>query len=708
MHRRTNSPRPRTLTALALIAGLPMALTPATLAQNDEPMAGETLLPVRKVTLYRSGVGAFERRGTIDGSGTVALRFETDQINDILKSMVLLDLDGGQVSSVGYGSQEPLERRLASFAIDLSGNPSVVSLLRQLRGAEVTLKTLDGRTSGVVLSTENRNVKADDGSSAGTAEFVTLMTDEGEIVSFRMDDVRSFQLRDQVLQAELTRALTALGESRADRTKSVELRFDGAPGRPRRVVVAYVNEMPVWKTSYRLVLDDGDDDPSIYGWAIVENTTDHDWEDVTLSLASGRPVGFTMNLYQPLFAPRPDVPVPFLAGIAPQLYESATNLRRARSALAGSDRAPAPAREAAESGDLYSLGTSSAMDDEAGFGGGALRDAALAEYMPGSQASSGFAGEQFMYTVDAPVTIERRRSAMLPILTSTIEGRRVSIYNPGANATNPMRGVELTNDTGLHLMPGPIAVFDAGAYAGDAQIPHTSRNQTRLLSYAVDLPVRCDAELTNDSNVTRLSIDNGMLVQSNKNVRETTYTFENSDERKGRTLLVEHPRYGGWDLVTPKEPSEKLSNAYRFEVELGALGEEELKVREEYVSYSRYELVHYDIQRLQILVRRGVASQDVLDAVKTGAEMTSRLNVMKARVDEIRGELQAITRDQSRLRENIKTVREGSELYSRYLDKLTTQEDRIEALNAERDQLEGRIDAGEAQLRAYLKDLDVE
>ncbi len=695
MPRRTASRLSSTL-VLALASG--MTATVAYAQQGEDPMNGETLLPVKKVTLYRSGVGAFERQGLVEGSKDVALRFETDQINDILKSMVLLDLDGGRVSAVGYGSQEPLERRLASFAIDLSGNPSVVSLLRQLRGASVTIETTDKAVNGVVLSTEERRVKDDAGADAGTEEFVTVMTDAGSIVSTRMSDVRSFRLRDEVLQEELTRALMALGESRADRTKSVELRFEGEPGRGRRIVVAYVTEMPVWKTSYRLVLDEGEDDPTVFGYAIVENTTDHDWDSVTLSLASGRPVSFTMDLYQPLFATRPNVPVPFLAGVAPRLYESAFNRAPSR-ASGGVSNGRAPASEAAND-DAY-LG---------GFEGEVVASFQtldrLSEYLPSAQASAGFAGEQFMYTVDGPVTIERQRSAMLPILSSTIDGRRVSIYSPSVNPANPMRGVEITNDSGLHLMPGPIAVYDAGAYAGDAQIPHTSRNQTRLLSYSVDLPVRCKTDADVDSNVVSIRVNNGLLEQRNKNVRTTTYTIENGDDRKGRTLLIEHPRNQGWTLVSGGEP-EELSNAYRFEMELDTGQTKELEVKEEYVFLNRYELVSYDEAQLRLYIRQGVASQAVLDAFRKAGNFSQRIASGEKRMSDINAALQEIDRDQRRLRDNIKTVREGSDLYSRYVEKLTDQEDRIEALNTELEAVTIEVRDLREERRVYLSNLNV-
>jgi translation initiation factor 2B subunit (eIF-2B alpha/beta/delta family) len=297
---------------------------------------------------------------------------------------------------------------------------------------------------------------------------------------------------------------------------------------------------------------------------------------------------------------------------------------------------------------------------------------------------------------------------MLPILTTPVDGRRVSIFNPAVNPTNPMRGVELTNDTGMHLMPGPIAVYDAGTYAGDAQIPHTSRTQTRLLSYSLDLPVRCETEVTRDSSIRALSIDNGVLVQTNKSVRTTAYRAENNDEDRDRTLLIEHPRAGGWELVSPEEASETLSNAYRFEMELGAGGAGAMEVREEFVSQTTYALVNYDIARLEVLVRDGRASRAVLDAVQEAASMQGAINRLDRRLSEIRDELASITNDQGRLRENIRTVREGSDLYQRYLDKLTEQEDRIEALESTREQVQRDLAAERRRLANFLRNLRVD
>ncbi len=694
--------------ALALAAGFVAALPepPSALAQNA-PSADDAGLPIRAVTLYRSGVGSFSRQGLIDGSRTVSLRFETEQINDILKSMTLLDLDGGRVGSISYASQEPLERRLGSFAIDLSGNPSTASLLRQMRGADVRIVTFDGELFGRVISTEKKRVFNDEGQVAGESEFVNVLED-GRISSVDMRDVRFFSLQDEALQAELERALLALGANRADRTKAVELRFDGAPGQARRIIVSYVTEMPVWKTSYRLILDD-ENSPTIQGWAIVENTTDHDWTDVRLSLASGRPVSFTMDLYEPLFATRPEVPVPFLAGVAPRLYEAEANRAPARGRGGPASRAVGGGVGGLEEQRGLNRAFASSIEaDDADLSLDYIDPGtvSLADYAPAVQASAEKAGEQFLYTVDAPVTIERQRSAMLPILASSIEGRRVSIYNAAANRINPMRGIELTNDSGLHLMPGPIAVFDASIYAGDAQIPHTSRNQTRLLSYAVDLDVTARIDDSASADVRTMVIADGVLVETSKAIRSRTYTFSNASADLGRTILVEHPR-SSYTLVNPEEPAETVSNLYRFEVEVEPGGSAELFVEEELVYDRRYDLATFDRDRLRLLSRGGKVSRDVMQAFTNAAALHAEAARLAERDRAITQEMNAISTDQRRVRDNLAAVREGTDLYRRYIDKLTDQEDSLDRLRSEQATVRERADQRRQELADYLRGLNV-
>ena len=243
----------RRTVALTLITGSTFALAPSAWARGDEGVD----LPVRRITLYRSGVGYFEHAGKVQGDTTIRLRFETDDINDILKSMTLVDLGGGKIGTVSYGSKEPLERRLASFGVDITRANNINELFQQLRGAKLRVATADGTLDGTILGLENRMVVENAGDNAAVVNqpHVNLVTERG-IRSVNIARITSFELLDEQLAEELGLALGALAEQRAERLKTVDLQFLG--NNERTVVVSYVHEMPVWKTSYRLVLPESD------------------------------------------------------------------------------------------------------------------------------------------------------------------------------------------------------------------------------------------------------------------------------------------------------------------------------------------------------------------------------------------------------------------------------------------------------------------
>ena len=446
------------------------AIAPPALAmpRPDEP------LPIRKITLYRSGVGYFERTGDVTDNAEVTLRFNTDQINDILKSMVLLDLGGGRIDSVSYGSKEPLAKRLASFGINIADNPAASELLQRLRGTAVKITMPDGEFSGTIMNVEMRpTVYQNGGGGTGPAAtvhnlpWINLVTATG-VRSFNLANSTGFQILDAALAEELNKALGALAEYRADRTKTVDLRFAG-PGK-RQVMVGYVHEMPVWKTSYRLVLPELDSGGKtkgqlqVQGWAVVENTTDQDWNGVQLSLVSGRPVSFQMDLYEPLYSARPWVAVPTIPGVAPRIFglgidtdqladaekdgrskeamlsniSQAQAFRRMESGRMKAAASPAPASMGTSAG---SRGVMESMDSGhvPNYVGVSATD--MTDYAAKAAANAQTVGEIFQFQVSSPVSIERQRSAMIPILTAAVSGRRVSIFNAADGSQFPMRGV---------------------------------------------------------------------------------------------------------------------------------------------------------------------------------------------------------------------------------------------------------------------------
>ncbi|HKN66326.1 MAG TPA: hypothetical protein VJW73_08625, partial [Gemmatimonadaceae bacterium] len=301
---------------------LSLALLPALrLPAQSTPFTTNATVPMRRVVLFSSGVGYYQHDGVVSGHAATELRFKADQINDVLKSLVLQDRDGGHVNAVTYPSQAPLSRALKSFQVDITSNPSLADLLNQLRGAHVTVHVGQERLAGTILGVESRRKAAGVG-DALVVPTLDLLSD-GTIRAIELPSVSGLSLDDAQLQEELTKALAALVQARDQDRKPVTVDFNGSG--ERRVRIGYIVEAPVWKTSYRLLL--GEKHSQLQGWAIVENQTESDWNDVSLSLVSGRPISFVMNLYQPLYATRPTVVPRLFAGLRPPLYENGVSTR---------------------------------------------------------------------------------------------------------------------------------------------------------------------------------------------------------------------------------------------------------------------------------------------------------------------------------------------------------------------------------------------
>ena len=393
----------------------PRAPTPQATAQAT--------LPLTKIVLYASGVGYFQRDGRIDGHGQVALRFKVDSINDLLKSMTAQDFDGGQVSTVTYDSRDPITRTLKSFAIDLTDNAGLGNLLWQMRGERVEVAT-PNLVQGVILGVETKKERVDD-KDVVEVEYLNLLTDTG-LRSIPLPQVQQLRVINEQLNAELRQALAVLAASHDTQKKTVSLDFSGTGS--RRVRVGYIMETPVWKTSYRLVLSETEA-PFLQGWALVENTTDEDWQDVRLSLISGRPISFTMDMYEPLYAQRPVVVPEVYAALRPQTYGQAME-------------APGEALKEArlqEEGGWPNSATEPGVQTRGVGGTPATCEGQWPSPNPprlppppaptplaldqgvATAAQAAELGEFFEYAISAPVSLARQKSAMLPIVNEAVE-----------------------------------------------------------------------------------------------------------------------------------------------------------------------------------------------------------------------------------------------------------------------------------------------
>lgn len=683
------------LTAIALIAGTAISAH-----------AADAHLPLTNLTLYRSGVGSFTHVAAIEGSETFELTFDTNNVDDILKSLLLLDTDPNATSSVSYQSSEDLGRRLGKFSININQAAGIDDLFAQLRGVELTLTTPDATVTGTILGVESRNVRR-----AGETEsvrMVNVVTPRG-IRSFAIDDIVNFEFTDDEITDELNRALQTLVDNRTDNLRDMAITFTTNSTNRRNVAVSYVHEMPVWKTAYRLVIprdkdtskDAKDKTLTLQAWAIIENTTAADWTDVQLSLAAGRPVSFTMNLDEAIYANRPNLPVPIGGSLSAMLAKSADMTYQAlRSEPETSKR------------QFNSYGRESAGAATGGYT--AEREFAAApqiniDNLSAAQSSGGQEGGLFLFTLDEPLNLASQQSAMLPIANTAIEGEPISVYNASVSASTPFLAVRLTNDTGLHLMPGPVTIFDGERYAGDAQTDHIARGGDAQLTYAADLDLNVSRTSKSNAFDIAWSINDGLLIRKSGQEITWTYTAKNSDATD-RTLVIDHAKAFGTSgtIIAPKDPSENRESTISRELEIEAGDTAELVIRERKETATTYRMGDFNIETVIASATEGSLSEKVITALRTVAAKRQTIANLESAISRDTNLINEIIRDQSRIRSNMSSLDHASQLYRDYYATLSEQEQQLKDVRRELELHRDNHESAQQDLRDYLNNLTIE
>ena len=657
-------------------------------------------LPLSKIVLYSSGVGYFQHDGTVNNRTQLDLRLHANQINDMLKSLIVQDFGGGKVSTVTYGSRDPVTKTLSSFGINLNGNPTLGQILTQVRGEPVEV-TAPNPIIGTLMSVEKKTESIGEGSQHRIVEqeYVTLLTEDG-FRSLSLANVQRIKLTNPSLNAELQQALAALATNHDAQKKTVSITFDGSGSRQARV--AYLTETPVWKTTYRLVLDE-DKTPYLQGWAIVENQTSQDWNNVKLSLISGRPISFTMDLYQPLYNPRPVVQPELYANLRPQTYGDAMDELKPMAS------AP-PARSEAKKERMLGKMAQSFSGDRANVPTApAVAEMAVSSLEEGvtPTAMAEDRGELFEYRIDQPVTLPQHTSALLPIIGQSLQGQKLSLYNQNVNAKHPLNGYRLTNTSALHLMQGPITLFDSGTYAGDARIEDLPPGQDRLISYALDLKTEVEPKLEGGTQeLATVSLKKGTMLISRRVVEDRTYLVKNRDT-KAKTVLIEQPYRADWKLAEPKEPTERTRDMYRFSVNVDATKTTTLRVKETLPIQETILLMDSGIDQILYYQQAKEVSQKVKEALQRVMQLRSKLDDTRAQRTRVDQRTAEITAEHARIRENMQRLQQNSDLYTRYVKKLDQQETELENLRKDIERLKNIEEEHRRELQNYVMGLDV-
>jgi len=679
---------------LAFILGLIVPLSSygkVNESTNDNQMA------IRKVVLYKSGVGYFEMRGTVAGGKAVRLYFRRNQMNDLLKSLTVLNASGGKINSIVYDSTKTVKQLLSDYTFDLRKGQGLPQVLQQLQGSKIELMTGSTTTKGTIVGVEKR-IKTQDDAEIPTY-YLTIMDKKEDLRSFNTDEITAVRFLDERLNLDIERYLEILFQRYRKDEKAVTITASGQG--QQELFVSYVTEAPVWKATYRIVLPRRREEakPFLQGWAIVDNVSGNDWMGVQLSLVSGLPISFIQNLYDPIFRKRPVIEIEKRAALAPSIPEAA--MRREKTGKIR--KAPAPkARAAAMS--MKSFGRADRLEAEH------PAEVHLEEKMRElrAQVVTREMGDLFEYKISHPVTIKQNQSALVPIVAKEVEGKAVDLYNEKTLARNPLAAVRLKNTTGLMLEGGTLTVMQGDSYAGDALIKTVRPGEERYITYAVDLGLHVNTKQGSKSErVDRVVINRGVMRIHRGIVETKTYNLDNKDDQT-KTVIIEHPYHPKWKLLNTEKPLEITDNYIRFKVT--ALGEKLTKfaVREVRDSWETIMVTNLTPDDIIIFARKRYLDENSQRQLEKIAGLKATIAGIDRGIRELKKERRQIFEDQKRLRENLKglgkTVEEKS-LRSRYVKQLDQQETQLEKMKNRQRLLQDQRNAKQKELNRLIATL---
>ncbi len=723
-------------------AASPKAAAPASkaAANSDEALRQ---LPVHQVVLYKNGIGYFEHLGSVTGNQRVAIDFTSSQLNDVLQSLTILDDNGGRIGGVNYNSTTPLAEQLKSLSLAMSDDPTSTELFQALRGQRVEITGAPGGAiTGRLMSIESRASSSPTATSeADTTEsaprptqsrfYLTVVASSGAVRVIELIPSLSVRPLDTALQGQLDRYLQLLSSTHT--TGLRHLTLDALGQGPRQLHVSYISEVPVWKSTYRIVFPkDATDHAILQGWAVVDNTIGSDWDNVQLSLVAGAPQSFIQPLSDPLYLRRPEIPISTTAQTTPQTHEAAemasNNLminsqQIMNSPLVAPRMVPRDIKMVAEKeaaptsfgvagtemigsaggamGSVYGTGSGGNM------GGGVYRTSnAIQE---GDVSTTNF-DDFFEYRLAQPVTIHKNESAMVPILQESLPAERVTLWS--ASESTPFRAIWLENSSRLTFDRGSFSIFESGVFAGQGLLDPIHPGEKRLLSYAADqaIRVRVETETLGETAARARQLRSvkitahGFVQKEYAAQSRTEYRVSNSAEAD-RVVVLEVPRNPNRKLAPETKPAESAATLYRFRLPVAAHKSAALLVADEGHEIENWKINEADDQvlALQRLSEEAPAIAEKLKPIISAQQSISEMKFLLAGLEQKTIDL---TADEARARENL-TALKGTEGSKRFADQLNRNEDALEANHQQTTLLNEKRKAAIDALRQTLLTLEL-
>lgn len=633
----------------------------------------EVSLPVVHMTLYKHGVGYFQRRGPVEGEA-IKLTFRREEMDDLLKSLTVIDHSGGQVRGVDYDTPQSQAERLAGCSVILDKTRSLRDLLMALRGREVRLRVTDGNSiEGTLLGldeTEEKPLK--------WLQVSILHKDTETTSVIPLNRLESVEIHDTKSAADLRFFLeTSQGQ---ETHRSITIRL--SPGQ-HDLEVSYIAPAPGWRVSYRFVMDNpqtgetkeaGKETPEalLQGWGIFDNRLEEDLTGISLSLTAGMPISFIYDLYTPHIAKRPVVKDEERVAAAPIMFEKAVP--------------EAVEAELDEVGAMYAEAAGPPMAAKMVRGKRLDRMQAMPETMANSVESAATGeglGELFQYNVNVPVTVGRGQSAMVPIVSSRLKPEKDLIYNRAKMETHPVATLRFKNSTGLTLERGPVTVFENAEYVGEAVLPFTADKAEAIISYAIELGVHIKEDDSYETQLHSLFIKEGYLVQQIYDIRRTCYRVDNRTPQP-KTILIERPTNKHFIVFDTPDPAEKSLETNRYKIEAPPDIITELTVQERRLREHREGLRNLSYAGLQKYFENKFLDKHTYEGLRALLDVLAEIAQLEKFTTEQENQRGQIYNSQEQIQKKMGVLaKDGEEgrLRGRYVKQLTQQEETLSEID---------------------------
>lgn len=641
--------------------------------------AGAAELPLARVVLSNSGLAQFTHAGTVTGGSSIDLAVRLDQVDDILKSLTVFD-EKGAVGAVSLPGKAPLVELFRDLPFGPDALTSPTALLNALVGAEVEIAGSVG-AKGRIFRVESEEISLPNNSGTIKRHRLTLMTDNG-LVQAVIEDVTALRFTEPQTKAQIERALIGLAENRAKERRRLSIGFLGTG--TRKVAISYVVAAPVWKTAYRLVLPKDGAKARLQGWAVVENLTGGDWQNIDLVLVSGNPVALRQALYTAFFTDRPEVEVTTAARLVPRTDDA--------------DDQPSPVRKkavpAAAARALAPRQAQIAQTERSG--------APVFERAPSAPAATMAEAEeaatQLIYRFPAKLSLATGNTMMVPFVDRAVTATRTWLYQPDTAARRPLAAVRVHNDSDSGLPAGIVTAYDALTdgnvdFVGDAQLPLLPKGTFKFVTFALDAKTDIRRE---DKGVLRTVLGkavNGVLTLTTRSRRTIAYEVTAPPD-EDREIVVEEPRIDGWKPSPESKDVEETPTRFRHKI-VAAKGQ----ATKATLSMERIDgetIVLTSLGAEDILARiRGLQNESAAlkdTAAKLGA-IVADINKARSQRTQIDSERKKIGEDQERIRRNLQSVGQGSDLGRQYIESLKKQEERLAEIARADQALEAEIAA---------------